>query len=94
MLFGLLSALCVVVRLQHLPVIGFPGLFVIFFTCRKSELLKAGGAFLVIIATAGFIDYVIWEIFLSGATLVTSLTGFMGLVVSLAHCLSSSIFSG
>lgn len=61
-LFGLLSALCIVLRFQFMPAIFILVLFVCF-TWMKNEFIKAGLIFLLIIAVAGYIDYLTWGSF-------------------------------
>lgn len=58
-LFGLLSALCIAVRLQYAPAVAMLVLYACF-TWRRNEIFKAGYFFLLIIAVAGFIDYITW----------------------------------
>lgn len=58
-LFGLLLALCVVIRFQLLPVVAFMALFICF-AWTKKELIRAGLAFVGVGLLAGYVDYLTW----------------------------------
>jgi GPI mannosyltransferase 3 len=64
LLFGLLSGLSVVLRLQYLPVL-FVIAIAVCVTWRKNELVKSGLVFLAVIGMTGCLDYITWGQFFS-----------------------------
>lgn len=59
-LFGILSALCVVFRLQFAPLVFFL-LVIAYWTWEKNALLKTCLSFAAVLACAGLVDYWTWD---------------------------------